>query len=45
MDTEHGKYSIRESIKRKDKNLVKLSRYANKMGIKEESMNLLEWVL
>jgi len=43
MDTEHVKYSIREYIKRKDKDLIKLSKYADKMGIKNKVMNLLEW--
>lgn len=42
MDSEHVKHSIREYIKRKDKDLVKLSRYADKMGIKEEVMNYIE---
>ena len=42
MDSEHIKHSIKEYIKRKDKDLVKLSSYANKMGIKEEVMNYIE---
>lgn len=42
MDSEHVKYSIREYLKRKDKNLVKLSKYAEKMGIKEQVMNFME---
>ena len=42
MDSEHIKHSIREYVKRKDKDLVKLSSYANKMGIKEEVMNYIE---
>ncbi len=42
MDSEHVKYSIREYVKRKDKDLVKLSSYADKMGIKEEVMNYIE---
>ena len=42
MDLEHVKYSIREYLKRKDKNLIKLSNYAKKMGIKEEVMNYVE---
>lgn len=42
MDSEHIKYSVREYIKRKDKDLVKLSTYADKMGIKEEVMNYVE---
>ena len=39
MDSELVKYSIKEYIKRKDKNLVKLSKYAEKMGIKAKVMN------
>lgn len=42
MDSEHVKHSIREYIKRKDKDLVKLSQYAEKMSIKEEVMNYVE---
>lgn len=42
MDSEHVKYSIREYLKRKDKDLVKLSNYASKMGIKDEVMNYIE---
>ena len=42
MDSEHIKYSIREYIKRKDKDLIKLSNYADKMGIKDEVMNYIE---
>ena len=42
MDSEHIKYSIREYLKRKDKDLVKLSNYAEKMGIKKEVMNYIE---
>ena len=42
MDSEHIKYSIKEYIKRKDKDLVKLSHYAKEMGIKEEVMNYIE---
>lgn len=42
MDSEHVKYSIREYIKRKDKDLIKLSKYADKMGIKKEVMNFME---
>ena len=41
MDFEHVKYSIREYIKRKDKDLIKLTRYADKMGIKNELMNFM----
>ena len=39
MDSEHIKHSVREYIKRKDKNLVKLSSYAEKLGIKEVVMD------
>lgn len=42
MDLEHIKYSIREYLKRKDKDIVKLSNYANEMGIKDEVMSYLE---
>ena len=42
MDLEHVKYSIREYIKRKDKDLIKLSKYADKMGIKKEVMDYME---
>ena len=42
MDSEHVKHSIREYVKRKDKDLVKLSKYAKEMGIKEEVMNYIE---
>ena len=42
MDLEHVKYSIKEYIKKKDKDLIKLSKYADKMGIKNEVMNFVE---
>lgn len=42
MDLEHVKYAIREYLKRKDKNLNKLSEYAERLGIKEEVMNYME---
>ena len=42
MDSEHVKHSIREYVKRKDKDLVKLSNYATKMVIKDEVMNYVE---
>ena len=42
MDSEFIKYSIREYIKRKDKDLIKLSKYADKMGIKKEVMDFIE---
>lgn len=42
MDSEHIKYSIRSYLKRKDKDLVKLSKYADKMGIKKQVLNYME---
>lgn len=42
MDLEHIKYTIISYIKRKDKNINKLSEYAEKLGIKEEVMNYIE---
>ena len=42
MDSDHVKYSIRAYLKRKDKDLVKLSNYAKEMGIKDEVMNYIE---
>lgn len=42
MDLEYVKFSIKEYIKRKDKDLIKLSKYADSMGIKNEVMSFLE---
>ena len=42
MDSEHVKHSIREYVKRKDKDLVKLSKYAEKLGVKKEVMDYVE---
>ncbi len=42
MDSEHVKHSIREYVKRKDKDLVKLSKYAEKLGVKKEVMDFME---
>ncbi len=42
MDSELVKYSVREYVKRKDKDLIKLSKYADAMGIKDEVMNYVE---
>ena len=39
MDIEHVKYAIKEYLKRKDNDLVKLSKYADMFGIKEEVMD------
>ena len=33
---------IREYVKRKDKDLVKLSKYAEKLGVKKEVMDYVE---
>ena len=41
MDIEHVKYSVRQYIKRKDKDLVKLSKYADVLGNKDEIMNFI----
>ena len=42
MNSEFVKYSIRKYIKRKDRDLIKLSKYADKMGIKKEVMDYME---
>jgi len=42
MDSEHLKHTIRTYIKRKDKNINKLTEYAGKLGIKTEVMNYIE---
>ena len=42
IDSEHVKHSIREYVKRKDKDLFKLSKYAEKLGIKKEVMDYVE---
>ncbi len=39
LDLEIIKHSVKEYIKRKDKDLVKLSLYAEKLGIKEVIMD------
>lgn len=39
MDSELIKYSVREYIKRKDKDIFKLSSYAEKLGVKEIVMD------
>ena len=41
MDSEFVKHSVREYIKRKDKDLIRLSKYADKMGIKKEVMDFM----
>lgn len=42
MDSEHVKYSIRTYLKSDKKDLIKLSKYADIFGIKEELMDYLE---
>ena len=42
IDSEFVKHSVREYIKRKDKDLIKLSKYADKIGIKKEVMDFME---
>ncbi len=44
MDLEHVKYAVKEYLKRKDNNLIKLSKYADIFGIKEEVMNFVSMV-
>ena len=39
MDLEHIKYAVKEYLKRKDNNLIKLSKYADMFGIKNEVMD------
>lgn len=43
MDIQHIKYSINAYLKSSHKNLVKLSYYAEKMNMKKEVMNYLEF--
>ena len=45
MDFEHIKHSVKEYVKRKDKNLVKLSLYAEKLGVKEAVMDYVDMML
>ena len=42
MDFELVKFSVREYIKRRDKDLVKLSNYAEKLRIKDKVINFME---
>ncbi len=41
MDIEHVKYAIKEYLKRKDNDLIKLSKYADMFGIKEKVMDFM----
>ena len=45
MDFEHVKHSVREYVKRKDKDLFKLSLYAEKLGVKEAVMDYVDMML
>lgn len=45
MNFEHVKHSVREYVKRKDKDLVKLSLYAEKLGVKEAVMDYVDMML
>ena len=42
MDSEFVKHIVREYIKKKYKDLIKLSKYADKIGIKKEVMDFME---
>ena len=42
MDSVFVKHSVREYIKRKDNDLIKLAKYADKMGIKKGVMDFME---
>lgn len=44
MDFEHVKYSIKEYLKSEQKNILKLTEYAEKMGIKEKVMEFINLV-
>lgn len=39
MDIKHVKYAVKEYLKRKDKDLIKLSKYTGMFGIKKEVMD------
>ena len=41
MDIDHVKYSVRQYTKRKDKNPVKLSKYAEALGVKDKVMEFI----
>ena len=44
MDLEHVKYSIKKYLQRKDKNITKLTQYAEKMGIKDKVINFISMI-
>ena len=41
MDFDHVKYTIKKYLQRKDKNIAKLTEYAQKMGIKDKVINFM----
>ncbi len=41
MDFDHVKYTIKKYLQRKDKNIAKLTEYAQKMGIKNKVINFM----
>lgn len=45
MDLDNAKYSLKTYLKRKDKDLVKLSEYAEALGVKDELFEILTWLL
>ena len=44
MDLEHVKYSAKKYLQRKDKNITKLTQYAEKMGIKDKVINFISMI-
>lgn len=44
MDLEHVKYSIKKYLQIKDKNITKLTEYAEKMGIKDKVINFISMI-
>ena len=44
MDLELVKYSIKKYLQRKDKNITKLTQYAEKMGIKDKVINFISMI-
>ena len=41
MDVDHVKYTIKKYLQRKDKNIAKLTEYAQKIGIKDKVINFM----
>lgn len=44
MDLEYVKYSVKKYLQRKDKNITKLTQYAEKMGIKDKVINFISMI-